>query len=226
MPNFRRYFLPGGTFFFTLVTQRRRPIFSDRSATKLLGDCLRECQELWPFEVHAIVLLPDHLHTIWTVPKEDDDYSRCWSWTKRKFTQRWLAAGGREQRVSSARQKEGRRGVWQARFWEHTIKDEDDFERHFDYIHYNPVKHGLVKCLSDWLASSFHRWVTAGVYHRNWACGERGLALEFRDIPGLDRRVVASRSISAGTACPTLDGDEGRLTNRPQPASLRCASRG
>ena len=85
-------------------------------------------------------------------------------------------------KISKAGREEGRRGVWQPRYWEHTLEDEDDFERHFDYIHYNPVKHGYVKCPRDWPWSSFHRWVEADVYPRNWACSTAGFALDFSDI--------------------------------------------
>jgi putative transposase len=100
---------------------------------------------------------------------------------QKEFTKEWLALGGLEQPVSTGRAQEGRRGVWQRRFWEHTLESEDDFERHFDYIHYNPVKHRHVRCPRDWPWSSFHRWVTAGVYPADWACGVRG-PLYFSDI--------------------------------------------
>ena len=109
-------------------------------------------------------------------------YSGRWQWIKTQFTQRWLAAGGSEVRTTTGRKNDGRRGVWQPKFWEHTIEDEEDFERHFDYIHYNPVKHGHVKCPEDWRWSSFHRWVRAGVYPEHWGCGNRNLRLQFDDI--------------------------------------------
>lgn len=183
MPNYRRAYVPGGTFFFTLVTNRRKPLFSDVLARSLLGTCLRECQVKWPFEINAMVLLPDHLHAIWTLPAGDDQYSTRWSWTKKEFTKRWLARGATESRISAGRQRERRRGIWQPRFWEHTIEDEDDFERHFDYIHYNPVKHGYVRCPHEWPHSSFHRWVKAGVYPWHWACWDDAKRqLEFPEI--------------------------------------------
>lgn len=138
----------------------------------MLGDVIRECQREWPFDINAIVLLPDHLHAIWTLPPGDANYSGRWSVIKVNFTQRFLASGGRDAPVSAGKQRERRRGVWQRRFWEHTIEDEDDFETHFDYIHYNPVKHKLVKCPGEWEPSSFHRYVKAGVYPADWACGQ------------------------------------------------------
>jgi putative transposase len=172
MPNYRRAFVPGGTFFFTLVTNLRRPLFDNASARALLGKLIRECQTQWPFSVDAIVLLPDHLHAIWSLRPGDTNYSRSWAWIKKEFTKDWLATGGQEAPISHAREMEGRRGVWQPRFWEHTLEDKDDFENHFDYIHYNPVKHDYVLSPKDWLWSSFHRWVRLGVYDVNWGSGE------------------------------------------------------
>ena len=181
MPNYRRAYVPGGSFFFTLVSDRRAPIFRDPPGRPLLGSVIRRAQLKWPVTINAIVLLPEHLHAIWSLPSGDTRYSARWGWIKKEFTKEWLALGGLEQPVSTGREQEGRRGVWQRRFWEHTLESEDDFERHFDYIHYNPVKHRHVRCPRDWLWSSFHRWVTAGVYPADWACGNRG-PLNFSDI--------------------------------------------
>ena len=91
MPNYRRAFVPGGMFFFTLVTDRRRPLFESPVARQLLGQCFRECQARWPFSMPAIVLLPDHLHAIWSLPPGDSNYSTRWAWIKKEFTKRWLA---------------------------------------------------------------------------------------------------------------------------------------
>jgi len=182
MPSYRRAYVPGGSFFFTLVTNEREHLFASERGRHLLGSILRQCVQKWPFTVNAIVLLPEHLHAIWTLPPGDSAYPRRWGWIKKEFTKEWLRVGGAETQISKARQEEGRRGVWQPRYWEHTLEDEDDFERHFDYIHYNPVKHGYVKCPRDWPWSSFHRWVEADVYPRNWACSTAGFALDFSDI--------------------------------------------
>ena len=170
MPNWRRLYQPGGTYFFTVVTDGRKPFLCDDLARNLLGDAMRRCQANWPFEVSAIVLLPDHLHTIWKLPPGDIDYSRRWAWIKKEFTKAWLDQGGRERITTPGRHRDGRRGVWQARFWEHTILDENDYERHFDYIHFNPVSHGLVSRPGQWPWSSFHRWVRSGAYPAEWAC--------------------------------------------------------
>jgi len=182
MPNWRRAFVPGGTFFFTVVTDQRRPVFHSENARIILGNVIRECLQSHPSEVRAIVLLPDHLHAIWCMPPGDTNYSGRWQWIKTHFTKRWLASGGSECAVSQGRKDDGRRGVWQPKFWEHTIEEEDDFESHFDYIHYNPVKHGYVRCPVDWEWSSFHRWVRRGVYSKRWACADRDLKLNFDQI--------------------------------------------
>ena len=181
MPDFRRYHVAGGTFFFTVITARRARLFGDEEACRWLGECFREERQARPFRVEAIVLLPDHLHAIWTLPRGDSDYSTRWSAIKSAFTRRWLRAEGAEQAVPRGHRREGRRGVWQARFIEHTIRDEDDFIHHVEYIHYNPVKHGLVRCPRDWSWSSFHRHAKLGFYPIDWGCSE-GLML-----PSLDR---------------------------------------
>jgi putative transposase len=182
MPNYRRARVPGGSYFFTLVVDGRRKLFSNSAARALLGSVLRRCQNRRPFRINAIVLLPDHLHAIWTLPPNDADYSTRWNWIKGEFTGEWIQIGGSESPISEARRNEGRRGIWQPRFWEHTLETEDDFERHFDYIHYNPVKHGYVKCPRDWECSSFHRLVKEGVLPEHWACWSDGRILDFTDI--------------------------------------------
>ena len=154
-----------------MVTDRRATLFEQKAARRLLGHVFREARERLPFEVEGIVLLPDHLHAMWTLPSGDKAYSRRWGWIKKEFTTRWLDAGGEEQPVSAGRACEGRRGVWQPKFWEHTIRDETDFDRHMNYIHFNPVKHGYVTRPIDWPWSSLHRWVQAGVYDPEWGCG-------------------------------------------------------
>ncbi|MBX3437567.1 MAG: transposase [Planctomycetaceae bacterium] len=171
MPHYRRARLHGGTFFFTVVTYLRRPIFGDAAARKMLGNSFRECLARQPFQLDAIVLLPDHLHSIWSLPPGDADFSGRWSRIKREFTRAWLAFGGEEVKPSAGKCRDRRRGVWQPRFWEHTIEEDNDYDRHFDYLHYNPKKHGLVERVSDWPHSSFHRWVRAGVYPSGWGGG-------------------------------------------------------
>lgn len=181
MPNFRRAIVAGGTYFFTVVTHSRQPIFADAVAQRQLGESFRECIARWPFSVDAIVLLPDHLHAIWSLPQGDADFAKRWAWIKKEFTKAFLDSGGRPAQVSSARKRRGDCGVWQPRFWEHAIADEHDFDRHFDYIHYNPVKHKLVSAPREWILSSFHRWVKRGVYEPNWGSSK---VLSFVDLDG------------------------------------------
>ncbi len=177
MSAYLRYYVPGATYFFTLVTAGRMPLFASASARAALGRVMRACFERYPVRVIAIVLLPDHLHTLWALPAGDAAYSLRWRWIKREFARTWLAQGGCEVAPSASARTERRRGVWQRRFWEHTIRDAKDLEGHFDYIHYNPVKHGLVARPRDWPWSSFHRWVRAGHYHPDWACSGRPIPL-------------------------------------------------
>jgi putative transposase len=126
MPHDRLAFVPGGTFFFTAVTYRRRLIFADATARVMLGNAFRGCLSRQPFQLDAIVLLPNHLHSIWSLPPGDADFSQRWNRIKREFTRQWLAAGGRETKPTTGKRRERRRGVWQPRFWEHTVQNEDD----------------------------------------------------------------------------------------------------
>ncbi len=180
MSDYRRYFVPGGTYFLTVVTARRAPLFAQAPARRLLGSVTRRCLARRPCEVVALVLLPDHFHCLWALPSGDDRYSERMRWIKREFTRTWLTLDGEEGPRSLSQTRERRRGIWQRRFWEHTIRDESDLEKHFDYIHYNPVKHGLVRRVRDWPWSSFHRWVRAGHYQINWGGNQAmGAAGEF-----------------------------------------------
>jgi putative transposase len=171
MPNYRRAYRPGSMYFFTLVTAARAPILVSESGRRCLRSALVDAKSSWPFEITALVLLPDHLHAIWSLPRGDVGYPRRWAWIKRTFTVDWLAGGGKEAAVSRSKRKARRRGVWQRRYWEHALENENDLERHCDYIHYNPVKHGLVRCPSEWPYSSFHRFVRSGDYDADWGCG-------------------------------------------------------
>jgi putative transposase len=116
----------------------------------------------------AIVLLPDHLHTIWTLPAGDSAYPLRWQKIKEEFTRRYLVAAGDEGYRSPSRRRRRDRGVWQRRYWEHNCVEEEDLKNHLDYLHWNPVKHGLVRRVSEYPWSSFHRFVTFGEYDAEW----------------------------------------------------------
>jgi putative transposase len=163
------------------VAHQRRPFLTDPLARRCLREAVAAVRRKRPFEIVAWVLLPDHLHTIWTLPSGDDKYATRWRRIKEEFTEAWLAAGGSEGPRSRSRLARNERGIWQRRFWEHTCEDEHDFERHFDYIHYNAVKHGYVACPRDWPHSTFHRWAKCGVYEPRWGCASDG-RLDFDDL--------------------------------------------
>ena len=168
MPNFRRRRIRGATYFFTVVTDGRRPILTTDLARPLLRDAIAATGTRWPFEIDAWVLLPDHLQAMWTLPHGDFDYSRRWAFLKKEFTKAYLAAGGTEATKTIGRVRDGRRGVWQPKFWEHTVRDDEDYARHFHYLHYNPVKHGLAGRVAEYPHSTFHRHVTEQRYTSSW----------------------------------------------------------
>jgi putative transposase len=186
MPNYRRAFRPGGTFFFTLVTYRRARFLCDDLARRLLRDAIEQCRAQFPFITDAMVLLPDHFHAMWTLPPGDSDYSSRWGRIKKAFTQSWVEAGGWEGAISDSRATNRRRGVWQRRFWEHTIVDAHDYERHMNYIHFNPVKHKYVTCPHAWKWSTFHRLATKAIYQPQWYCSCDGSMPQEPDFDGMN----------------------------------------
>src|SRR5262249_444350 len=171
MPQYRRLKIPGGSFFFTVVTAARRPILTTELGRQSLHEAFAEVKKDKPFELFAIVLLPYHLHCIWNLAKGDADFSSRWADVKSTFTKKYLARGGDEAPISESRRKKGERGIWQRRFWEHFVRNEDDLKRCVDYLHFNPVKHGLVRRVKDWPWSSFKRFVRLGEYTADWGIG-------------------------------------------------------
>src|SRR3989304_1477359 len=141
--QYRRSRTKGGSFFFTVVTHERQKILCHEGNAGLVKDAFRHIASQLPFTMNAFVLLPDHIHCIWTLPEGDSDFSTRWRLIKSYFTMR--CENGDRGTHTASRLKKGEQGVWQRRFWEHTIQDEDDFIRHLDYIHYNPVKHGFAQ---------------------------------------------------------------------------------
>jgi putative transposase len=166
MPDYRRNLVPGGTFFFTVNLLDRQ---TDLLVTHVgaLRDAVRATRARAPFEIDAWVVLPDHMHCIWTLPPGDADFPSRWRAIKTAFSKALPAAEER----SPVMRRRGERGIWQRRYWEHTIRDARDYAVHMDYTHFNPVKHGYVRHPADWPYSSFRRCVAAGLYPVGWLGG-------------------------------------------------------
>ncbi len=164
---YRRASLTGGTYFFTLVTESRRPLFKEPTSVALFLEAIEKIRSRHPFEMDAYVVLPDHLHTLWTLPEGDANFSTRWRLIKEAFTRAYLKTHPAPDRRESRRSK-GEHSIWQRRFWEHVIRDEADFISHLNYIHLNPVHHGLARAPHDWPHSSFRAWVERGAYDITW----------------------------------------------------------
>jgi putative transposase len=163
MVRYRRNFVPGGCYFFTLtLADRHSSALVDEIAA--LRTAFRRARLERPFSLAAIVVLPDHLHAVWTLPPEDADYSGRWRFIKTLFSNHLIAARG-----GTRRHRNGELALWQRRYWEHTIRSDDDFSRRVDSIHFNPMKHALVPRVRDWPYSSFHRYVRQGLLPNDWA---------------------------------------------------------
>ena len=169
MSYYRRANIASGTYFFTVVSYRRQQILCDELIRKALREAIEKTRLSHPFEIDAWVLLPDHLHCLWTLPDGDADFSKRWGKIKRLVS---LACGDRYKRMewmSDSKKKHRESTIWQRRYWEHQIRDQKDLNRHVDYIHYNPVKHGLCKQPIEWPYSTLHRYIDKGIYLKNWA---------------------------------------------------------
>jgi putative transposase len=153
MPNYLRVLQPGGTYFFTVNLLERNGNDLLVRHIGALREAVRETLKQRPFEIVAWVVLPDHMHAIWALPENDSDYATRWAAIKTRFSR----SLPRAERVSDSRTKRNERGIWQRRFWEHTIRDDRDLSNHIDYVHFNPVKHGYVEDVMDWPHSSIHR---------------------------------------------------------------------
>jgi len=168
MSQYIRSYIPGATYFFTLVAYERRKIFCERDFLQAFRHSIKRVQQQEPFEILAWVQLPDHLHCIWQIPDDEANYSRRWSKIKRFTTQACPQYQLPIEDLDYSKVKRKERGLWQRRFFEHQIRDEADFIRCIDYLHYNPVKHGLVSRVRDWPYSSFHKFVKEGIYPMDW----------------------------------------------------------
>ncbi len=166
MTDYRRNRVPGGSYFFTVNLLDRN---SDLLVAHVgaLREAVQDVRRRAPFHIDAWVVLPEHLHCMWTLPEGDADFSSRWRDIKKGFSKRLPAGEDR----SASRIAKGERGIWQRRFWEHTIRDERDYGAHMDYIHFNPVKHGLVMNVAEWPYSTFHRCVARGIYAEAWGVG-------------------------------------------------------
>jgi putative transposase len=164
MPDYRRVWVPGGTYFFTVaIADRQRTLLLDHIDS--LRQAFQTVRRARPFRIDAMVVLPDHLHCLWTLPSGDDAFPIRWSQIKAMFSRGIAAEERRRPSLISKRE----RGIWQRRYWEHLIRDEADFQHCLDYLHYNPVKHGHAACAMDWPHSSFRLWVERGIYPVDWA---------------------------------------------------------
>ncbi|WP_134677194.1 REP-associated tyrosine transposase [Ectopseudomonas khazarica] len=163
MPNYRRARVPGATYFFTVNLHDRGSDLLIREID-LLRETVRATKARHPFHIDAWVVLPEHMHCLWTLPPGDADFARRWKVIKFAFSRRLPST----ETLNASQQNRRERGIWQRRYWEHLIRDERDYQHHFDYIHYNPLKHGHVQRLVDWPYSSFHRAVAEGIYPADW----------------------------------------------------------
>ena len=167
MTDYRRNFRSGACYFFTQVAFDRKAWLCTDWARAALRSAIVKVRLKRPFVIEAWVLLPNHLHCLWRLPSGDTDYSTRWRLIKR-FVTKQRDRGWELPAPSESRMHRSEQTLWQRRFWEHTIRDDEDFRLHCDYIHYNPVKHGLCRAPKDWAYSSFHRFVREGRYELNW----------------------------------------------------------
>ncbi len=168
MPNYRRPNISGGTYFITQVTYQRETWLCSEVARKALREAIERVREKYPFSIDAFVLLPEHFHCLWTLPPHDRDFSMRLRLIKTYVTKHYGQELVINREISLSRQKRRESNLWQRRFWEHLIRDERDFALHCDYIHYNPVRHGLCTNPQDWKFSSIHRFIDQGIYPANW----------------------------------------------------------
>jgi len=174
--KYRRVDTKGGTYFFTVnLAERDKTLLTDH--IDILRATINQVKKRHPFILNAMVVLPDHLHAMLTLPNHNNGYATRWRLIKAGFSRQL----SNHEQVTESRKRKGERGIWQRRYWEHLIRDDDDYERHADYIHYNPVKHGYVLRASEWPYSTIHAYIESGVLNRNWGfdafeelnCGER-----------------------------------------------------
>jgi putative transposase len=168
MPEYRRIKQEGGIYFFTLVTYQRQELFASPEVRVLLMDTVDEVKKFHPFEMIAYCVMEDHVHLLWQMPMDDANYSMRIGLIKRRFSRKFVARYGQILPRTESQLKRQEMAIWQRRYWEHMIRDEQDLEQHIAYIHFNPVKHGLVNRVRDWDCSSFHDYVRVGFFDIDW----------------------------------------------------------
>ena len=169
--RYRRSKVNGACYFFTIVTYRRQPLLAEPITIDMLARAIDRIRERHPFLLEAQVVLPDHIHALWTLPEGDCNYPRRWRLIKEAFTREYVRAFG-PTATDERRRARGERAVWQRRYWEHLIRSDRDFTAHVEYIHMNPVRHGLATAAKDWPHSTFMSWVERGLYEVTWGCSE------------------------------------------------------
>ena len=175
--RYRRADVKGGTYFFTVnLADRQQTLLVDEFEKLRL--VINNVKKQHPFQLDAMVVLPEHLHAILTLPVDDNDFAKRWMLIKTGFSRQLP----KQELINDSRKRKGERGIWQRRYWEHVIRDELDFERHVNYIHYNPVKHGYVKRAIDWPNSTIHEYMRKGILDENWAYEENDDENEFGEI--------------------------------------------
>jgi len=174
MPQYRRLLEGGRTWFFTVNLQERRSALLIEQVSSL-RDVVGRVRRKYPFMINAWVVLPDHMHCVWTLPDQDGDFSLRWRLIKTGFAKQLP----RQESIRESRLRRGERGVWQRRFWEHQIRNEQDYSNHVEYCYINPVKHGYVSAVKEWPYSSFHRDVWKGLFAEDWAGPVGDVTLEW-----------------------------------------------
>jgi len=165
--QYRRANIKGGCYFFTVnLLERKKTLLVDE--IDQLRCVLNKVKQDHPFQLDAMVVMPDHMHVLMTLPENDNNYAMLWTLIKAGFSR----ALPKIERINASRKKKGERGIWQRRYWEHYIRDDNDYQKHVDYIHYNPVKHGYVTRAVDWPYSTIHKYIADGILSLDWACGD------------------------------------------------------
>lgn len=168
MSDYHRLYIPGGSYFFTIVSEQRQPILTDPRVRAALRKAIASVRRKHPFKIIGMVLLPDHLHMIWTLPEGDNDFPLRMRLLKTHTTKACAGWLNPEPPMNQRRRKKHHGSLWQHRYWEHALRTGEDFNHHLDYLHWNPVKHGLVQRVVEWPWSSFHRYVAAGTLPADW----------------------------------------------------------